>query len=293
MRLDSRIYRLIRNKYHHLYYPFGGIDTFLEVLVDKYQDDLLTQEILTELITTEPTNLHVVTPEYILVNLENMLIEGGYEVYDINNKLLYRVGDSSTWGQAYLDKLLFISSDSGSIYKIKYKTFNGFNVYKLVINRFEPIVGTRAYFDIYSKEVYESNKREELNSLLLNKIDIVVPSITVYQIESELNSLVTRDGIRNNPSASIEVIDTELGEIINVIPKSNHFLLIEDNQQRPMYITTVVGEGVENLLDLGNGIYYIAIGENVTINTLKSLLGVGKNSSDYKYIKLIGNIVYG
>jgi hypothetical protein len=221
-----------------------------------------------------------------------MVLDAGYEVYDITNKLLYRVGGNTSWGQTYLDKLLFLSSDSGTVYKVKYRTFNGYQIYKIIVNRFQPITGTKAYFDVYSKEVYESNKQKALNSLLLAKIDIVLPSVTVYQLESDLNSLVSREGIKNNPSSYIEVIDTEVGELINVIPKSNHFLLMEDNLGQPMYLSDLVGEGLENLLDLGQGVYYVAIGENVTINTLKSLLGMNKDATDYEYVKLIGNINY-
>lgn len=289
MKLDSNVYQIIDKTLFKVYSSFGGIDNFIRSLILRYPDS----ELALSYLINNRRNILTINSNYIIAELENAIPEYGYEVFDFNDRLLYRVGLSNTWGNAYLDKLLFVSSGSGSIFKIRYLTFNGPRVFNIIIDRTQNINGTNTYFDVYSKEVYESNKTEELNSILATKGDLVISSLRVYQLESELTSVIDITSIKNNPSSRLEVIDTLTGEIISFIPRSNNFFYLEDDQGRPMYIDNLHGEGLDNLIYLNNGIYYCAIGENVTINTIRSLLGGSiRSESDYEYIKLIGNLKY-
>jgi hypothetical protein len=289
MRIDSRIYKIIDLKMFDIYRSFGGVDNFLRSIISRYTN---SEEIIDYLVSNS-TSTKTISSNYIQIPLKSALIDFGYEVYTFEGKLLYRVGKSVVWGEAYMDKLLFLSSANGSVYKVKYLTYNGYKIHNILVDRTQSLNGTNTYFDVYSKEVYEVNKKDNLNSILLNKVDLVISNLKVYHLEVDLSSSLSRESIKINPSSRLEVLDTNEGELISFIPISNSFFILEGSNNKPIRISNITGEGINNLIEVSRGVYYTSIGDNTTINTLRSLLGGGMSGNPtQEYIKIIGNIEY-
>lgn len=147
----------INKKIPSLISSFGGTETFISYIKEANKIPLQTKQRdlsnndyqkligILYLFLKFNKNINIISPWALPVDLreetdfgvptpQSIDIEEPYRIYNLEGVLLYSVTDhQGIFGQSFLDKILLNNSYTGSTFFLKYKTYEGLEIIKLLV----------------------------------------------------------------------------------------------------------------------------------------------------------------
>lgn len=279
--ISTKIIKELETNIPYILDAYGGINNFivytkefLDIPIESSRRALSTskyQELINYFYTlfNYRNNLLMISPWAMYIDLRDILLDQltidsinpdlPYQIYDYRGNLKYSVvGHLGIFGESRLDENLVNKSMNGSLYFLKYKTYSGSEVIKLII------------INLFSREIRTSNTNFQSPTININSTITLVKTtsnpINTYFVSSppSLPNLINIDNFRRPQTLNI----LSLNNPVNLSINQGGWLLIDHNGAtfQRSNITNISNDIIIQVASDNNFVlYYVGLNIDVSI----------------------------
>jgi hypothetical protein len=271
------------NKYHKILIDsFGGIDSFLESIYNKYLEN--TDRVIYDILS-HPADVKVIVPpafSFYLESNNDLFLEKPYSVFNKDGEILYKVTNhDGVFGNSMLDRALILQSQPLDYYYLQFDTYQGSNTTMLIMGllsrdltrKINPklrdieteseITQPNNYLNIYSNNVLTEN----------NDFVTDYKSIQLYFTPTTPLNTVSLNDLRFNPLTQMEIFDVNFSKVMQFYFEKSGFIFFSQatdlNELVYLKPTILKGQGTHRFIKYSEQIYYLALASEMNLDIVK------------------------
>ena len=277
------MFKELENKLPLLIYDYGNIDTFTSTVSSLHGTafnrlllELLDQEVTVLSPNDFKSSLYELNDSGFLTE-DSIILTEPYQVYDLHGKFLYQVLDhGGLFGYDDQDTSLLLNAKELDFYYLKYETYQGTQLYLVVINKY-----------INSFRIQQLLDQEHHNNL---ESQVIVNQSPMIRFTYEGSEAVSVYFLEATPTSQIRFSDLAIADnllesfesTLDYYPEKAGYFAFKVNGSQLM-ASGVTGTGSDRWIDVGDGVHYAAYSASLSPVLLKRTFGLSEvPSSDIK-----------